>query len=179
MDSTINDEIAEFLHQQPVFFVATAPLLPTGRVNCSPKGVKDTFAIISPTEVAYLDLTGSGSETIAHLRDNGRITLMFCSFDANPRIVRIYGTGRIHPIDTPEFSRYATHFHNHFGARAIISISVASIAKSCGYGVPEMNVVQERSRIHLWLEAKGAEGLVRYRLRNNQTSIDGLPALDA
>src|SRR5690606_9921334 len=135
----IDGRLRDFLERQPVFFVATAPLSPTGRVNVSPKGIGGTFAILDERTVAYLDITASGAETIAHLRENGRITLMFCAFSGPPNVVRLHGQGRVISLYDAEFSSYLQHFTEYRGARAVIVVDVERISDSCGYGVPLMD----------------------------------------
>jgi hypothetical protein len=142
--------------------------------------------VLDPLTVAYLDLTGSGAETIAHLRQNGRITIMFCSFDRAPKIVRIYGTGRaVLPAD-PGWARLAAHFSADHGSgtgtdrgnpRSIVVVSIDRIADSCGYAVPVMELTGERDLLTRWSERRSAEDLAEYRARHNAVSIDGLPAL--
>ena len=167
--------------------MATAPCLDSsgqgGHVNISPKGYADTFAVIDPLTVAYLDLTGSGAETIAHLRQNGRITIMFCSFTGQPKILRIYGSGRgVLPAD-PDWPTLAQYFRApadtgaDWGKRAIIVVRADRIADSCGYAVPIMELTQERDVLTRWAERKSAEELQDYRATRNAVSIDGLPAL--
>ena len=176
--ASIKPDLAEWWAAQPLFFVATAPGGSGGHVNCSPKGL-DTLRILSPTRVAYLDLTGSGVETIAHLRDNGRITLMACAFEGAPRISRIYGAGTVHEIGTPEFAELMTNFPELPGRRAIIDIAVDRVTTSCGYAVPMMDLVSDRDRLLEWARAKGDDGLVDYRASKNERSIDDLPGLSA
>jgi hypothetical protein len=171
----IDGRLAAWIAAQHVFFVATAPR-DGGHVNLSPKGL-DSFAVLDPRSVAYLDVVGSGAETIAHLRENGRITLMFCAFEGLPRIVRLYGRGEaIEPGDA-EFAALAARFPNQPSTRAVIRLALSRIADSCGYGVPLYRYEGERSQIGDWAERKGAEGLRRYQLDRNRASIDGLPAL--
>jgi hypothetical protein len=172
----ITPAIRRLIDAQHVFFVATAPSGPGGHVNVSPKGL-DTFAVLGPNEVAYLDLTGSGAETIAHLRDNGRITFMFCTFEGAPTIVRVYGHGEAIPVDDPRARELRTRFPEHPGARAIVRVDVERVSTSCGYAVPLMGYQDDRSRLDAWTEGKGPAGLVEYRAEKNATSIDGLPAL--
>jgi hypothetical protein len=172
---TIDDRMAEFLRAQHVFFVGTAPV-DGGHVNVSPKGL-DTFAVLDARTVAYLDLTGSGIETIAHLRQNGRITLLFCAFDGSPRIVRLYGRGRAVMVDSAEFARLAPRFGSYAGARAIIEVTVDRIADSCGYAVPRYRYEGERSQLLEWADRKGPDGVVAYRNDRNAVSIDGLPGI--
>ncbi len=183
MDGTadhIDEELASWLCDQPVFFVATAPLDGDGRVNCSPKGNRGEFAVINPTTVAYLDQNGSGIETIAHLRENGRITLMFTAFTGAPRIVRLQGRGEFIVQDDPRFADYCNAFPLPVGvgARAVIVAHLTRVADSCGFGVPLMKFNGHRRALDAWATKKGAEGLVDYQQRNNLRSIDDLPGLD-
>ncbi len=170
----ISDELCEWIERQPMFFVGTAPLSAQGHVNLSPKGL-DSFRVLGPTRVAYLDLTGSGAETIAHLRENGRITIMFCAFAGPPRILRLYGTGTPHPHGSAGFDRLVAGFAPLSGMRAVIEVDVDRIQTSCGFGVPEMERAEQRRRLLDWAEAKGP--LEEYWGRKNSTSIDGLPSL--
>ena len=172
----IDDHLIEWIGRQHVFFVATAPLATDGHVNVSPKGL-ETFAVLGPTRVAYLDLTGSGIETIAHVRENGRITIMFCAFEGPPRIVRLYGRGRVHGQATSEFDGLAAHFSAHVGSRSVITVDVDRIGDSCGYAVPILSFESDRDRLDTWAEHKGQEGIAAYWRDNNTTSIDGLPGL--
>jgi hypothetical protein len=172
----ITPPIQQLIEAQHVFFVATAPSVADGHVNVSPKGL-DTFAVLGPNEVAYLDLTGSGAETIAHLRDNGRITLMFCTFDGAPNIVRLYGRGEAIRVDEPRAADLAARFPQHVGARSVVRVDVERVSTSCGYAVPLMTYEADRTRLTEWAEGKGPEGLRGYRAEKNATSIDGLPAL--
>ena len=173
----ISPELQRFLEHQPMFFVATAPLAADGHVNVSPKGLDGTFAVLGPRRVAYLDLTGSGIETVAHVRENARITLMFCAFDGPARIVRLSGRGAVVTCDEPGFEELAARFARLLGARAVITVDVDRVADSCGYGVPRMELVEQRERLLTALAAKGDDGLVAYRAERNATSIDGLPGL--
>jgi Pyridoxamine 5'-phosphate oxidase len=174
----ISAEIAEFIAAQHVFFVATAPSGDGGHVNLSPKGL-DTLAVLDPSTVAYLDLTGSGVETIAHLRDNGRITIMFCAFDGKPLIVRLYGRGDMLPIGEPEGDALLRHFGPYPGARSVIRVRLDRVSTSCGYGVPLLQYESERDQLRKFAERRGPDGLVEYRAENNAASIDGLPGLGA
>jgi hypothetical protein len=171
----LDELLTGFLRAQRVFFVATAPA-DGGHVNLSPKGL-DTFAVLDPRTVAYLDLTGSGVETIAHVRQNGRITLLFCAFEGPPRTVRLYGRGRVEPIGTPAFAAMAERFPSYPSARAIIEIALERIADSCGYGVPRYRYDGDRSQLLDWAARKGGEGVAAYRDERNVQSIDGLPGL--
>ena len=170
----IDDALAAFLRAQHVFFVATAPLATDGHVNLSPKGLGG-FTILGPSTVAYLDLTGSGVETIAHLRENGRLTFLFCAFEGPPRIVRLYGRGRVVPRDDPGFAALAAPFPPHAGARSVIVVELDRISESCGYGVPRYRYEGERSQLTDWAAHKGSDGLDTYRSERNASSIDGLP----
>jgi hypothetical protein len=174
--SSISSALAEWITRQHVFFVGTAPSGDGGHVNVSPKGL-DTFRVVGPNQVAYLDLTGSGIETIAHLRDNGRITVMFCSFEGPPRIVRLYGRGEAIEPGDERFGAVASTFGELPGARSCIVVDIDRVADSCGYAVPLMSFAGDRDRLIDWAERKGADGLVTYREENNAASIDGLPGL--
>jgi hypothetical protein len=171
----IDDQLRAFLERQPVFFVATAPLRGDGHVNVSPKGLAGTFAVLDESHVAYLDLTGSGIETIAHVRENGRITLMFCAFDGPARIVRLSGRGTITLPTEPGYAELAERFPALEGARAVITIELDRIADSCGYGVPRMEFVEHRDRLTSWAASRGHDGLRDYRAERNRESIDRLP----
>jgi hypothetical protein len=172
--SSLSPELAQWWLDQPIFFVATAPS-EGGHVNLSPKGY-DTLRVLDEQRVAYLDLTGSGVETIAHLRDNGRVTLMACAFSGNPRISRIYGRGAVHLLGTPAFETLAPEFPELPGARSIIEIEVDRVSTSCGYAVPLMDLVGDRDRLLDWATKKG-DALPDYRDAKNAESIDGLPGL--
>ena len=171
----ISVQLQAFLERQPMFFVATAPLAADGHVNVSPKGLDGTFVVLDERRVAYLDLTGSGIETVAHVRENARITLMFCAFDGPARIVRLSGRGRVVTCDEPAFAELSAPFPTLPGARAVITVDVDCVADSCGYGVPRMQLVEQRERLLTSLAAKGDGGLAAYRAERNATSIDGLP----
>ena len=165
--------LQDFVAAQPLFFVATAPLARDGHVNLSPKGL-DTFRVLSPLQVAYLDLTGSGNETSAHLAENGRITFMFCSFSRSPQILRLYGRGTTILPDDARWSELASGFPAHEGARQIILVDLDRIQTSCGWGVPAMEEARQRDTLPKWHRSKGPDGLVEYRRQKNATSIDGL-----
>jgi predicted pyridoxine 5'-phosphate oxidase superfamily flavin-nucleotide-binding protein len=172
----IDARMARFLGAQPVFFVATAPLDGAGHVNCSPKGNDGSFAVLGERRVGYLDFTGSGIETIAHLRENGRIVVMFCAFGGPPRIVRLHGTGEVVALDDPRFDELASNFTPRVGARAVVVVEVDRITDSCGYGVPLMEFQRHRDNMEHWVETKGGEaGVARYRAEKNALSVDGLP----
>jgi hypothetical protein len=171
----IDAQLQAWIERQPMFFVATAPRSPDGHVNVSPKGLDGTFAVLGSHRVAYLDLTGSGVETIAHVRENARITLMFCAFDGPARVVRLLGRGTVVTCDEPAFADATAPFADLPGARAVIAIDVDRVADSCGYGVPRMTLVEQRGRLLTSLESKGEDGLAAYRAEKNATSVDGLP----
>ena len=174
---TIDERLRAFIAEQPMFFVATAPGS-GGHVNVSPKGYKDTFSVIDEKTVAYLDLYGSGSETIAHLRDNGRITVMFCSFGRRPKILRLHGTGRVVRPDAAEWDELAGRFGaGHAGYRAIVVIDVARVSDSCGYSIPYMELTGERSLLDDQHARRSPEEWVP-RVQRNASSIDGLVALE-
>ena len=170
----IDDTLAAFLRRQHVFFVASAPLAGSGHVNLSPKGL-DSFAVVDRHTVAYLDLTGSGVETIAHLRENGRIVLMFCAFDGPPKIVRLHGHGEV--LSTGDVELRCL-FPQWPGERSIIRVRVERISDSCGYGVPLYSYEGQRDQLPQWIERKGPEGIAKYHIEKNGVSIDGLPGLD-
>jgi len=177
----IDQALAGWLGAQPVFFVSTAPLSADGLVNCSPKGNRDEFVVVDERSVAYLDQTGSGVETIAHLRENGRIVLMFCAFGGAPRIVRLHGAGRVVLADDLSFLDLASRFPGGtgVGVRSIIVVDVTRIADSCGYGVPFMSFEGHRPTMDQWSNRKGPEGIRNYWDEKNAKSIDGLDGLPA
>jgi hypothetical protein len=172
----LDDELATWVGRQPVFFVATAPSGDDGHVNLSPKGY-DSFRVLSPRRVAYLDLTGSGVETIAHLRQNARITIMFCAFDGKPRIVRLHGRGTVRRPGEAGFDELAALFPPLPGVRSVIDVDVTRVSSSCGYAVPRMDLVDERDRLIDWAERRGPDGVAAYQADRNAVSVDGLPAL--
>lgn len=174
----IDDRLREFIEAQPVYFVATAPLAADGRVNLSPKGGIGTLVVVDPVTVAYLDLTASGAETIAHLRENGRITVMVCAFTGRPTIVRLHGRGRVVAAVDPDFDDWRARFPDHPGVRAVIVVDVERVSDSCGFAVPVMELVAERDVLDLANARKGEEALATYRAEKNRVSIDGLPAVD-
>jgi hypothetical protein len=172
----ITPKLRDWILAQHVFFVATAPAGASGRVNLSPKGA-DSLRILDARTVAYLDFVGSGVETIAHLRENGRITVMFCALAGPPKIVRLHGRGdAVEPGDT-EFTALRANFPEALGARAVIRVRVERASDSCGYGVPLYGYEGERGAMGAWAEKKGPDGLVEYQREKNSASIDGLPGL--
>ncbi|KAF8154757.1 hypothetical protein B0H34DRAFT_752830 [Crassisporium funariophilum] len=185
-----------WIHQQKIFFVATAPLSPTGHVNVSPKGFEGSFRVVNEKRVWYEDLTGSGIETIAHLRENlnGRITIMFVAFEGPPRIVRLFGTGTVHEFGTPEYEALIPSETREPGSRAAIVIDIHKVGSSCGYSIPFFDFKSHRMRLHTSMAKKEAEdtkastpstppslrtdkGLKAYWNNKNSQSIDGLPGL--
>lgn len=172
----IDEKLAEFIESQQLFFVATAPLSAEGHVNLSPKGL-EAFRILDPTTVAYLDMTGSGIETLAHLRENGRICFMFCSFTEAPKIVRLHGTGEAFERSDPEFERLAPLFPDLVGARSIIKVSLTRIADSCGYGVPMYEFKSQRKTLIKFSENLGEEKIRSVQVMHNARSLDGLEGL--
>jgi hypothetical protein len=159
-----------------MFFVASAPLDANGHVNLSPKGL-DTFRILGPTTVAYLDFNGSGVETIAHLKENGRIVLMFCAFQGPPRILRLHGHGRAVEAHEAGFGELAAHFPAYESVRSVIVVELTRVNDSCGFGVPLFKYEGEREQLLAWARKKGPEGLKTYREEKNRRSLDGLPGL--
>jgi len=171
---SIDHKLQEFIEAQRMFFVASAPLSAQGHVNLSPKGM-DSLRVLSANQVAYLDLTGSGNETSAHLHENGRITLMFCAFEGAPQILRLYGTGHTVLPDSAEWETLSPKFTLYPGARQIIVVDVQRVQTSCGYAVPLYEFVDQRDTLVRWAETKGDEGLVTYRQEKNVASLDALP----
>lgn len=168
----LTPELQSFIAQQKVFFTATAPA--AGRINLSPKGM-NTFRCLDAHTVAYLDLTGSGNETAAHLQQDDRITVMFCSFDEKPLILRLYGRGKmVFPRDDA-WSAIAPHFELFPGTRQIVTVQVESAQTSCGYGVPVCDEMRDRDTLYQWAEKKGEDGIREYWQTRNLVSIDGLP----
>jgi hypothetical protein len=172
----IPDEFVPWIDSQPVFFVATAPTDPETHVNVSPRGL-DTFRVLGPNRVAWVDLTGSGVETIAHLRADGRITLMFCAFDGPPRIVRLYGHGAVHEPGGEAYADLSSRLPDLPGARALVDVAVERVSSSCGFGVPLMDFVGPREQLVESARRKGEATMAAYRARKNAASIDGLPGL--
>jgi hypothetical protein len=171
----IGEKLAEWIEQQHMFFVGTAPLAADGHVNVSPKGDLRWFRILGPCEVAYLDFVGSGAETIAHARENGRIVVMFCAFDGPPRIVRLHGHASVLPPTHDLAGRFDPPEH---AVRSVIRVEVERIADSCGYGVPLMDFKGKRTQYDAWVDKQVRNGgLDDYVARKNAASIDGLPAL--
>ncbi len=162
-----------FIEQQPLFFVASAPLLATGHINLSPKGL-DTFRILGERTVTYLDLTGSGNETAAHITENGRLTLMFCAFAGHPKILRLYCRGRVITRLSHEWAEAVGRFPEQPGIRQVVLADVESVQTSCGFGVPFMAFESHRDQLTRWAESKGADELVDYRRARNAVTLDGM-----
>lgn len=171
----LDDRLVDWIGAQPMFFVATAPG-DGGRVNLSPKG-HDTLRVLDHRTVAYLDLTGSGVETIAHVRENGRITLMMCAFEGPPLIVRLWGRGEVVAVDQAGFADAAAAFPDLPGKRAVVTVRLDGVQTSCGFSVPLMEQVGERDKLLDWAERRGDDGLAEYWAEKNVRSVDGLPGL--
>jgi hypothetical protein len=173
----IDERIRRWIDGQRVFFVSTAPSAKDGRINCSPKG-HDSLRVLGSRQIAYADIGGSGIETVAHLKENGRIVIMMCAFDGPPKIFRFYGTGRpVEPHDT-EFDDLAPLFPDLPSIRNFVVMDVDCIRDSCGYGVPVYEFKSERESLKNWCDAKTDDELLEYRSENNSRSLDGLPGLD-
>jgi hypothetical protein len=177
LHDSIDAQLAAFIAEQKIFFVGTAPLSRDGHVNTSPKG-GEAFRVLGPLEVAYQDYTGSGAETAAHLRENGRIVIMFCAFDGPPKIVRLHGHGTVITPDDARFTELIARFPANPGTRSVIHIVVHRVSDSCGYSVPFYDFRSHRETLDKWAHKQGPEKLVAYRARKNQQSMDGLPAFD-
>jgi len=168
----IDDKLKDFIDRQSVFFVATAA--ETGRINLSPKGM-DSLRVLTESRVVWLNLTGSGNETAAHLLENSRMTLMFCAFEAKPLILRLYGQAKVlHPRDK-DWADLISIFPNIPGARQMIDLQIELVGTSCGWAVPEMDLKGQRDLLQKWGEQKGEEGIEQYWKENNQRSIDNKP----
>jgi len=185
---TIDEQVANWIAAQPMFFVGTAPLDTTGHVNVSPKGPIGTLRVLGPNRVAYLDLSGSGAETVAHVRENGRIVVMLCAFQGRPRIVRLHGTAHVHFASDERFPGLVAQAAFDLptvpeAVRSIVDIHVTRVSDSCGYTVPRMEPVGERDQYDLSkrkrLRTMGSTEMVRFQAARNAASIDGLPAVPA
>jgi hypothetical protein len=178
----IDADMAAWIARQPLFFVATAPLAADGLVNLSPKGETGTFRVVDAHTFAYLDLTGSGIETVAHLRENGRVCVMFCAFDGKPKIVRLHGAGRVVAADDPGFEEALAGFGEAARSRraylrAVVVVDVARVADACGYGVPRMDLVEDRPTLDAVWGSRDDDRIAAYQAQKNATSLDGLPGL--
>jgi len=167
---SLNPQLIDFIREQPMFFVSTAAS--SGRVNCSPKGM-DSFRVLNEKNVAYLDLTGSGNETSAHILADGRVTIMFCSFGAKPLILRLYGRGEVVRVGDAKWNDLISLFTQRPGQRQIIILHIESVQTSCGFAVPKMELLTDRNDLLDWANKKGDEGLAEYREKKNRISIDG------
>lgn len=176
---TLSPRLTRFLLDQPVFFVGTAPLDGDGHVNVSPKGMAGTFAVLGERRVAYLDYAGSGTETIAHLRENGRVVLMFCAFDGPPSIIRLHGRGRVVLPADDDFADLRAAFPKErtLGQRSIIVVDVQRISDTCGFSVPLMDVRGDRDLLDRSHERRDPAYFTDYWRTRNATSIDGLPGV--
>jgi len=181
----IDDHLRGWIGRQRLFFVGTAPLAADGHINVSPKGPIESLAVLDERSVAYLDIVGSGAETIAHLRENGRIVVMLCAFEGPPRIVRLHGRGEIVPPDDPRFNElfWRCGFDEEtLAQRSIVVVNVTRVADSCGYGVPLMSYEGQRPHQRLSAEkrlrTKGPNAYEEYQREKNAVSIDGLPAVE-
>ena len=170
----IQPQHLDFIERQKMFFTATAPLDAAGHINLSPKGL-NSFKVLSPNRVAYMDIIGSGNETSAHLLENSRITFMFCAFEGSPNILRLYGSGpTILPYDT-EWNKVSSYFELHLATRQIITADIYQVQTSCGFSVPYYDYVGERDTAAEWAAKKGEAGLALYKMEKNRVSLDGLP----
>lgn len=168
----LTTRLQKFIEAQKIFFVATAPI--SGRINLSPKGM-DSFRVISENRVLWLNVTGSGNETAAHLLENDRITIMFCAFEGAPNILRLYGKGKEIKEGDANWNELITLFPETPGTRQIFDITIESAQTSCGMSIPFMEYKGERNQLNDWATAQGKEGIAQYWQDKNQTSIDGLP----
>ena len=173
----IDAQLRSWIERQHVFFVATAPRADDGLLNCSPKGL-DSLRVLDERTIAYLDLTGSGVETIAHLKENGRIVIMLCAFEGLPRIVRLHGRGTVVSPDDRDFAELAARFPKQSGVRCVIRVELVRISDSCGYAVPLMDFVAERDVLTKWADKKTPEGVIEYQRDKNARNLDGLTGVD-
>jgi len=183
----VDDHWRSWIARQPVFFVGTAPLAGDGHVNVSPKGPGGALRVLDDRTVAYLDVIGSGAETIAHLRENGRVVVMLCAFQGPPKILRLHGRGEVVPAGDPRFAELLERcdfdeLGPPEGRRAVVVVHIRRIADSCGYGVPLMSYEGERPHQAAWAEKKlrtgGPDALLDYQRQKNAQSLDGLPAVE-
>lgn len=172
----IDERLQDWISRQKMFFVATAPSAADGLINCSPKGL-DCLRVLGPHEIAYVDTGGSGIETVAHLRDNGRIVLMLCAFEGPPKIFRFYGRGKIVEPHEAGFDELLARFPPMPAARYIIRIEIERIIDSCGYGVPLYQFKQHRDSLPNYFSNQSEEDIVEYRRNRNKKSLEGLPGL--
>ena len=172
----LNNDLIGFIGAQKLFFVGTAPLSGEGHVNVSPKGM-DSFVVIDNKTVAYLDVTGSGVETISHIKENGRLVFMFCAFEGNPLILRLHGKASVVETRDKAFADLRTHFAELPGVRSIIKLEITRIADSCGWNVPLYQHEGSRDYYQNYAEKLGPEGMRKGQLASNMLSIDELPGL--
>lgn len=172
----LDDKLRAFIAEQKMFFIATAPLSGEGNVNVSPKGY-DSLTVIDDQTIAYVDLGGSGVETIAHVRENGRITIMFCAMDGRPNILRLYGHGEVFTFDDPQFAELIALFPDFRRARAVVRVKLHRIADACGWGVPLFEYKGERDQLRRYVDHRTEEAWREKRYASNALSIDGLPGL--
>ena len=168
----IGQERRKFIENKKIFFVGTAA--PDGRVNVSPKGM-DTLRVLGDNRVVWLNLTGSGNETAAHVSADSRMTVMFCSFEKTPQILRLYGQAKVHHARGEGWRRWIGLFPEHAGARQVIELDVDLVQTSCGYAVPRYDFLEHRPTLDKWSDRKGAEGIRAYWREKNRESLDGLP----
>lgn len=173
----IDSKLSQWILAQKIFFTASAPLSSDGHINCSPKGL-DTFRVLDEHTVAYQDLVGSGAETIAHIQENKRLIIMFCAFDGPPRIVRLHGKAEFISKGHPMFEEIEKQFNTMNGTRGFILLNINRISDSCGYAVPIYDFKKDRDTLHKWVANKGEDGIKNYIVEKNNTSIDGLPAIN-
>ncbi len=174
LTTSISENDKTFIARQQLFFVSTAPLHANGHINLSPKAL-DSFRILSPSRVAYLDIVGSGNETSAHILENGRISFMFCSFDGPPNILRLYGQGFTVLPGDEQWNELSKNFTLLPATRQIIVADIFHVQNSCGFGIPYYKYIGERDHAEKWAAKKGADGLEEYKKEKNLQSIDGLP----
>lgn len=174
---SIDEKMRAWVNEQQMFFVATAPLAADGLVNCSPKGGAGTFVILDDHTVAYLDFTGSGVETIAHIKENERIVIMFCAFTGPANIVRFHGRGEVIELHHPEFNELLERFSTFPGVRSVIRVHVERISDSCGFSVPKYDYIEQRDALTKHAEHLGPEGIREYQQTRNDKSLDGLPGV--
>lgn len=174
---SLDDSLQTFIESQQMFFVATAPLSAEGLVNVSPKGL-DSLRVLDPQTVAYVDLTGSGIETVAHLKENARIVIMFCSFERTPKILRLHGRGDVIEPGHTDFSDLRSLFPQYPGLRSIIRVRCERISDSCGWGVPRYEYLGQRTQLTAWAEKLGPEKVADYQRTENTESLDRLPGLE-
>jgi hypothetical protein len=172
---TIDQGLEDWIGEQKLFFVSTSPLAADGHINSSPKGL-DSFRVLGPTSVAYADFNGSGIETAAHLKENGRILIMMCAFAGPPRIVRLHGVGEYLEPGMERFDQLNSEFGIE-SLRGIVSVQLKRISDSCGYGVPKYEFVEDRRALPKWCDSLTAKQMSDYQQGNNSTSIDGLPGI--